>query len=58
MARRKPPGQGKTRTREHILADLAVNAVERQVLLGNGTVERIRSDYGMDLALFTYDGLV
>jgi hypothetical protein len=54
MARRKPPGQGKTRTREHVVADLAVNHVERQALLGDGTVERVIRDYGLDLMLFTF----
>ena len=54
MARRKPPGVGKTRTREHILADLAVNAVERQVLLAGFTLERIAHDYGYDAIVLTF----
>jgi hypothetical protein len=55
MARKRtPPLHGKARTREHVIADLAVNHVERQVLLGGGTVERIVHDYGLDLVLFTY----
>jgi hypothetical protein len=54
MARKKPPRSGKLRTREHVIGDLAVNHVERQALLGNGTVERITRDYGLDLILFTY----
>ncbi len=54
MAKKKPPPRGKLRTREHVIGDLAVNHVERQALLGGGTVERTRSDYGLDLVLFTY----
>src|SRR5207253_2180402 len=47
--------RGKIRTREHVIADLAVNHAERQVLRGGGTVERIVRDYGIDLILFTYN---
>src|SRR5262249_54094421 len=54
VARKKPTLKQKTRTREHIVADLAVNHVERQVLLCGYTVERIAHDYGLDLILFTY----
>src|SRR5262245_56493570 len=54
MAKKKAPLRGKRRTREHFVADLAVNCVEKQVLLGNGTIERIQHDYGLDLILFTY----
>jgi hypothetical protein len=46
---------GKRRTREHVIADLAVNCTERQALLCGHTVERIRSDYSVDLLLFTFD---
>jgi hypothetical protein len=45
----------KRRTREHIIADLSVNHVERHVLLCGYTVERHRHDYGLDLLLSTYD---
>lgn len=45
----------KRRTREHVIADLSVNHVERQVLLCGHTLERVRGDYGYDLLLFTYD---
>ena len=45
----------KRRTREHVIADLSVNHVERQVLLCGHTVERVRADYGYDLLLTTYD---
>jgi hypothetical protein len=45
----------KRRTREHIIADLNVNHVERQALLCGYTVERMAHDYGIDLELFTFD---
>jgi hypothetical protein len=48
----KPPR--KRRTREHVLADLSVNHVERQVLRCGWTVERMIHDYGIDLELFTF----
>lgn len=54
MAKKPPQPRGKRRTREHVIADLAVNHVERQALLGDGTVERIVRDYGLDLNLFTF----
>ena len=49
------PVTRKRRTREHIIADLSVNHVERQVLLCGHTVERIHSNYGYDLLLTTFD---
>jgi hypothetical protein len=45
----------KRRTREHVIADLSVNHVERHVLLCGFTVERRRHDYGFDLFMNTYD---
>ena len=45
----------KCRTREHVIADLSVNYVERMVLRCGYTVERFRYDYGQDLVLYTYD---
>src|SRR4051812_11217560 len=45
----------KRRTREHVLADLGVNHVERQILLCGYSVERITHDYGIDLLSFTYN---
>jgi hypothetical protein len=54
VAGKKPRGAKKTRTRQHVLADLAVNYVERQVLLCGHSVERIEHDYGIDLVMFTY----
>jgi hypothetical protein len=44
----------KRRTREHIIADLSVNHVERQILLCGHTVERVRADYGFDLFMSNY----
>jgi hypothetical protein len=60
MARRTPVPLRKRRTREHVIADLGINYVERQVLLAGFTVERILHDYGIDLELFTYaaDGTI
>ena len=46
----------KRRTREHIIADLGVNYIERFVLLCGFSVERVEKDYGYDLIMFTYDG--
>lgn len=48
---------GKTRTRQHVLADLSINFVERQVLLSGHTVHRVLFDYGYDLAMTTYNSL-
>ena len=50
----KPPTR-KRRTREHVIADLSVNFVERQMLLCGHTVERVFHDYGYDLFSFTFD---
>lgn len=45
----------KRRTREHVIADLSVNHVERLVLRCGWTVERKRYDYGIDLIMDTYN---
>jgi hypothetical protein len=45
----------KRRTREHVIADLSVNHVERFVLRCGWTVERKRYDYGIDLVMDTYN---
>lgn len=47
-----PPG--KMRTRAHVLADLSINHVERQVLLCGFSVDRVQHDYGYDLTMSTY----
>ncbi len=54
VAKGKPISR-KRRTREHVIADLSVNYVERQVLLCGFTVERRWHDYGFDLFMNTYD---
>jgi hypothetical protein len=45
----------KRRTREHVIADLSVNHVERFILRCGWTVERKRYDYGLDLIMDTYN---
>ena len=45
----------KRRTRQHVIADLSVNHVERLVLRCGCSIERPRADYGLDLTLFTYN---
>ena len=50
-----PSAPRKRRTREHVIADLAVNHVERQALLCGFSIERVVHDYGIDAILFTYD---
>jgi hypothetical protein len=54
VARKVPSIRRKVRTREHVIAELAVNHVERQALLCGYSVERVVHDYGIDLILFTY----
>src|SRR4051794_33411236 len=46
----------KQRTRHHVLADLSVHHVEGFILREGHTVQRLSSDYGYDLVMFTYDG--
>ena len=55
MAQKQPAEATKRRTREHVIADLSANHVEKQALLCGFSVERVRHDYGIDLILFTYD---
>ncbi len=55
LARKKPVSRRKRRTREHVIADLSVNHVERQALLCGYSVERRLHDYGIDLTVMTYD---
>src|SRR4051794_22637177 len=47
----------KRRTREHVIADLSVNYVERFVLEAGHAVHRPTSDYGCDLMMATFDEL-
>jgi hypothetical protein len=55
LARKRQPFQQKLRTREHVIADLAVNHAERQGLMCGYSLERILHDYGLDLVMFTYN---
>jgi Domain of unknown function (DUF4365) len=55
VGRKRQPQERKLRTREHVLADLSVNHVERQVLLRGFAVNRLASDYGLDLQMRTYN---
>jgi hypothetical protein len=50
-----PPTGLKRRTREHVIADLSANHVERHALQCGYSVEAVRHDYGIDLFVFTYD---
>jgi hypothetical protein len=45
----------KLRTREHVIADLGVNHLERYILLCGHTPQRMTHDYGYDLFMTTYD---
>jgi hypothetical protein len=55
MARRRSRTERKRRTREHVLADLSANYVEKQALLCGYTAERVRLDYGIDLVVQTFN---
>ncbi len=55
MARGRGAGERKRRTREHVLADLSANHVEKQALLCGFAVERVRLDYGIDLTVQTFN---
>jgi hypothetical protein len=48
-------GPRKQRTRQHVIADLSVHHIERFILAEGHTAQRLSSDYGYDLVLFTYD---
>jgi hypothetical protein len=48
-------GPRKHCTRQHVIADLSVHHVEGFILEEGHTAERLGSDYGYDLILFTYD---
>jgi hypothetical protein len=55
MARSRSRTDRKCRTREHVLADLSANYVEKQALLCGFSVERVRLDYGIDLMVQTFN---
>src|SRR6476620_11209808 len=48
-------GPRKQRTREHVIADLSVHQAEGFILEEGYTAQRLGSDYGYDLAMFTFD---
>ena len=48
-------GPRKQRTRQHVIADLSVNYVERVILDEGHSFERPASDYGYDLVMRTHD---
>jgi hypothetical protein len=52
---RQPTAPRKQRTRQHIIADLSVNHVERIILEEGHSVESLGSDYGYDLVMRTHD---
>jgi len=54
LANGQKAGPKKRRTRQHMIADLAVNHVERSVLRCGYTLHRIIHDYGLDAAITTY----
>jgi hypothetical protein len=45
----------KKRTREHIIAGLSINHIERFALLDGFSIVIVYDDYGYDVLLFTYD---
>ena len=51
----QPFGPRKKRTRNHVLADLSVNYVERFLFEEGHTAQRLGSDYGYDLIAWTFD---
>jgi hypothetical protein len=53
---RQPLPPGKRRTRQHVIADLSENHVERIVLSAGFTMQKVTPDYGFDLQMMTYDG--
>jgi Domain of unknown function (DUF4365) len=55
MARRRSVTERKIRTREHVLADLSANYVEKQALQCSFAAERDRFDYGIDLTVKTFN---
>jgi hypothetical protein len=52
---KRPPEPRKQRTREHINADLSIHHVEGFILNSGHTVQRLGSDYGYDLMMWTFD---
>jgi hypothetical protein len=48
-------GPRKQRTRAHVIADQSINYVERFVLDEGHIAQRLDSDYGYDMVVFTFD---
>jgi hypothetical protein len=48
-------GPRKQRTRQHVIADQSLNHVERFIIDEGHAAQRLGSDYGYDLVLFTFD---
>jgi hypothetical protein len=48
-------GPRKQRTRQHIIADLSVHHLERFILEEGHVAQRVSSDYGYDLMMWTFD---
>lgn len=48
-------GFRKRRTRQHVIADLSVHHVEGLILEEGHTAQRMSSDYGYDLTMWTFD---
>jgi hypothetical protein len=49
------PGPRKRRTRQHVIADLSVHYLEGFLLEEGHTAQRLGSDYGYDLIVWTFD---
>jgi hypothetical protein len=45
----------KRRTRQHVIAELSANYVQRYIVRSNFTFQTLGSDYGYDLLMFTFD---
>ncbi len=52
---RLPPDLRKRRTREHVIADLSVNYIERIILEAGHVVQELHPDYSFDLMMRTFD---
>jgi hypothetical protein len=51
----QPVRPRKQRTRQHVIADLSVNHVERIMLEAGHAALRLTTDYGYDIAMTTFD---
>ena len=56
LAKKNPTNASlKQRTRDHVIASLSANSIERFFLLKGHTVIKTEQDYGVDLLVVTYD---